>query len=204
MPVGRVISSNGFKQLRIAESEKFPHVTYFFNGGTTAIYNDEDRIEVPSPNVALYDEKPEMSAYEMTEILLSRIDSNIYDFILVNFANPDMVAHTGNLEAAIKAVQVVDKCVHTLTRAFTAKGGAVIITADHGNIEELIDLDTKEMSTEHSINPVPAILVGTQIPAQVLPYGSLRDIAPTILQLMGIPQPMEMTGKSLIRNYRKF
>ncbi len=204
LPLGRIISSYGLKQLRISESEKFPHVTYFFNGGISVQYDNEDRINIPSPDVSLYDEMPEMSAEKMTDILISRINSNLYDFILVNFANPDMVGHTGNIEASIKAVQTVDHYTKILTRAFISKGGSVIITADHGNAEELINLDTGEMDTEHSLNPVPFTLVGTKINPHVLPYGSLRDIAPTILQLLGIAQPIEMTGSSLIRNYTEF
>jgi 2,3-bisphosphoglycerate-independent phosphoglycerate mutase len=200
MPLGRIISSNDISQLRIAESEKFPHVTYFFNGGMSVRYEKEDRIEVPSPDVPLYDQKPEMSAYELTNILINRINANIYDFILVNYANPDMVAHTGNLEASIKAVKTVDKCVKDLVPAFTSKGGVVILTADHGNAEELINLDTGEMDTEHSLNPVPLILVGTKLSPRTLPYGALKDVAPTILHLMGIQQPLEMTGQSLLRN----
>jgi 2,3-bisphosphoglycerate-independent phosphoglycerate mutase len=167
-------------------------------------YDEEDRIEVPSPAVPLYDQKPEMSAGEMTDILINRINANIYDFILVNFANPDMVGHTGNLEASIKAVKTVDECVNDLVNTFLSKGGAVILTADHGNAEELINLDTGKMDTEHSLNPVPFILLGTKIPPRVLPYGALKDVAPTVLQLMGIPQPLEMTGKSLIHGQEKF
>ena len=198
MPLGRIVSSNGLKQLRIAESEKFPHVTYFFNGGMSVRYEAEDRIEIPSPSVPLYDQKPEMSADQLTNVLVNRINSEIYDFILVNYANPDMVGHTGNLEASIKAVQTVDRCLDTLVTTFLSKGGAVILTADHGNAEELINLDTGEMDTEHSLNPVPLIILGTKIPPRVLPYGSLKDVAPTVLNLLGVPQPMEMTGKSLI------
>jgi 2,3-bisphosphoglycerate-independent phosphoglycerate mutase len=204
MPLGRIISSNSMKQLRIAESEKFPHVTYFFNGGMSIRYDAEDRIEVPSPSVPLYDQKPEMSAQELTDILINRINADIYDFILVNFANPDMVAHTGNLEASIEAVKTVDRCVEDITRAFLARGGAVILTADHGNAEELINIDTGQIDTEHSLNPVPFILAGTKLPPRMLPYGSLKDVGPTVLQIMGIPQPIEMTGKSLLRGQEDF
>ena len=204
LPLGRIISSHGFKQLRIAESEKFPHVTYFFNGGASIRYESEDRIEIPSPNVPLYDATPEMSAAKLTDVLTSRINSDMYDFLLVNFANPDMVAHTGNLDASIQAIKAVDRYVEDLVRVFTSKGGVVIITADHGNAEELLNLDTGAMDTEHSLNPVPFILIGSRLPAQILPYGSLRDVAPTILQIMGITQPLEMTGKSLIRNSPTF
>jgi 2,3-bisphosphoglycerate-independent phosphoglycerate mutase len=198
LSLGRVLSSHSLTQLRIAESEKFPHVTYFFNGGVSIRYENEDRIEVPSPKVALYDQKPEMSAFEMTDILINRIEADIYNFILVNFANPDMVAHTGNIEASVKSVQAVDKCVKSLVNSFTSKGGIVIITADHGNAEELLNLDTNEVDTEHSLNPVPFIVVGSGIGAHMLPYGSLKDVAPTILDIMGLDQPIEMTGRSLL------
>jgi 2,3-bisphosphoglycerate-independent phosphoglycerate mutase len=204
MPLGRILSTYSIRQLRIAESEKFPHVTYFFNGGVSIKFENEDRIEVPSPDVAIYDQKPEMSAYEMTKIIIDRINSDLYDFILVNYANPDMVAHTGNLEATIKAVQTVDKCVKNIVTSSLARGYAVILTADHGNAEELINLDTGAMDTEHSFNPVPLILLGTKIPPVMLPYGSLKDIAPTVLQLMGVPQPAEMTGRSLVRDHQVF
>jgi 2,3-bisphosphoglycerate-independent phosphoglycerate mutase len=145
-----------------------------------------------------------MSAEELTDILINRINADIYDFILVNYANPDMVGHTGNLEASIKAVKTVDKCVNDLVKTFLSKGGAVILTADHGNAEELINIDTGEMDTEHSLNPVPFTIVGTKMAPRMLPYGALKDVAPTVLQLMGIPQPIEMTGKSLITDQINF
>lgn len=198
LPIGKVISSAGLRQLRIAETEKFPHVTYFFNGGTSIKYQGEDRIEVPSPNVSTYDLKPEMSAMEVLKILSYRISTDIYDFIVLNLANGDMVGHTGNLEASVKAVEVVDYCVAELVKKFTARGGTVLITADHGNVEEVINLKTKEIDTEHSVNPVPFIIIDKGIPARMLPYGALKDISPTILTLMGIPIPAEMTGRSLI------
>jgi len=199
LPLGKIVDSFGLRQLRIAESEKFPHVTYFFNGGTSAIYNGEDRIMIPSPNVATYDLKPEMSAPELTDILIKRVSANMYDFILVNYANPDMVGHTGNLAAGIKAVSTVDSLVYELVQNFISTGGAVIITADHGNVEEMINLDTKAIDTEHSLNPVPCIIAGTDITQRNLPYGALKDIAPTILEIMGITKPAEMNGQSLIR-----
>lgn len=199
LPLGKVLDSMGMRQLRIAETEKFPHVTYFFNGGIPSPYSKEDRIIIPSPKVATYDLKPEMSAVEMTNVLLDRIKTQMYDFILVNFANMDMVGHTGNLEAGIKAVKTVDYCINELLRTFTSYGGAVIITSDHGNIEEMVNLETGIMDTEHSLNPVPLIVAGTTITPKTLPYGSLKDIAPTILDIMGIPKPTEITGSSLIR-----
>jgi 2,3-bisphosphoglycerate-independent phosphoglycerate mutase len=199
-PIGNILASSGLRQLRISESEKFPHVTYFFNGGASIRYTNEDRIEVPSPSVTTYDEKPEMSAIQMTNTLLNKIESDVYDFILVNFANPDMVGHTGNLEATVKAISVVDQCVNELVRNFTVRGGAVVITADHGNAEELLNLDTGEMDTEHSINPVPIMIPGLKIPPRNLQYGALKDITPTILDIMGIPIPSDMTGISLLKS----
>jgi len=200
LPLGKILDSMDLRQLRISETEKFPHITYFFNGGFPSAYSKEDRIVVPSPKVPTYDLKPEMSALEVTNILQSRIKTNVYDFILVNFANADMVGHTGNLEAGIEAVKIVDYCVNELVRTFTSLGGAVIITSDHGNAEEMINIQTGEIQTEHSINPVPFILTGTNMSARVLPYGTLTDVAPTILQIMGIEKPTEMNGKSLIHS----
>ena len=199
-PLGNVIASAGLRQLRISESEKFPHVTYFFNGGTSIRYANEDRIEIPSPSVPTYDLKPEMSAIQMTNTLIGKIESDLYDFILVNFANPDMVGHTGNLEATVKAVSVVDQCVKELVNNFTLRGGAVVITADHGNAEELLNIYTGEVDTEHSINPVPIMIPGLKIPPRNLQYGALKDITPTILDIMGIPTPSDMTGISLLKN----
>jgi len=198
LTLGNIIDSEERTQLRIAETEKFPHVTYFFNGGTPVIYNKEDRIIIPSPKVTTYDQKPEMSAVEITTILLDRISKSIYDFIVVNFANADMVGHTGNFQAAVKSVKVVDFCVKELVNHFTSTGGVVFITSDHGNVEEMLNLENGQMDTEHSINPLPLIIAGTQHRSQLLPYGALRDIAPTILQEMGISKPSEMTGKSLL------
>lgn len=198
LPLGKVVAEENLRQLRIAESEKFPHVTYFFNGGTSIKFQGEDRVEIQSPKVATYDLAPEMSAMKILEVLSSRISTDIYDLIILNLANPDMVGHTGNLLASIKAVEVVDYVVYELTKKFVARGGAVIITADHGNVEELINIKTGEIDTEHSINPVPMIVVEGNKIQRTLPYGSLKDIAPTILDLMGIPQPSEMTGKSLL------
>ncbi len=198
LPVGRIISENGLKQLRIAESEKFPHVTYFFNGGTNIKYPAENRIEISSPSVATYDLAPEMSALKLTEVLENRIEQNYYNFIVANFANGDMVGHTGNLEASKLAVEVVDHCVGRLVKKFLAYNGTVIITADHGNVEELVDLETGEIDTEHSINPVPMIIINGKIKEIRLPLGILADVAPTALKLMGIRAPSEMNGKPLL------
>jgi 2,3-bisphosphoglycerate-independent phosphoglycerate mutase len=199
LPVGKVIDSVGLRQLRIAETEKFPHVTYFFNGGASVVYANEDQIAIPSPSVATYDLKPEMSAPQLLNVLSRNIAGKSYDFILVNFANADMVGHTGVLDAGIKAVQTVDYCVHQLVNQFLGQGGAVIITADHGNVEEMINLENGSVDTEHSLNPVPCIIAGTSLTNRFLPYGALKDIAPTILDIMGITKPSEMNGQSLVR-----
>lgn len=201
LTVGKIISTLGIRQLRIAESEKFPHVTYFFNGGLSIKHRGEDRINVPSPDVQTYDLKPEMSAMKILEILTSRINNDMYEFIVLNLANPDMVGHSGNLAASIKSIEVVDHIVGELTRRFTARGGAVILTSDHGNVEEVINLDTGEIDTEHSLNPVPFMIIDKDMPARMLPYGALKDISPTILDLMGIPKPTEMTGRSLLSGF---
>lgn len=201
VPLGNVVASQGLSQLRISESEKFPHVTYFFNGGKAVRFSKEDRIEIPSPSIPTYDLKPEMSALQVTDALLNRMKANIYDLMVVNFANPDMVGHTGSIEATIKAVSVVDHCVNELVTNFTARGGAVVITADHGNAEEVINLDTGEIDTEHSLNPVPLMIAGTTHQPQKLKYGALKDITPTILDIMGIPKPSEMTGFSLLTDH---
>jgi len=201
LPLGKIIDSVGLRQLRISETEKFPHVTYFFNGGQPLPYSKEDRVVVPSPRVPTYDLKPEMSAVEMTELLKKRLKGMPYDFILLNFANADMVGHTGDIQAAIKAIKTVDYCTKELVNHFTALGGAVIITADHGNAEEMLNEEDNSINTEHSINPVPFILSGTDVAPRILPYGALCDVAPTILQLMGLQKPSEMNGKSLIKTY---
>lgn len=198
LPLGNIFSSANLRQLRISESEKFPHVTYFFNGGTNLKYIGEDRILIQSPHVPTYDLQPQMSALKLTEVLTSRIRENIYDFIVVNFANPDMVAHSGNIQATIKAVSTVDYCVNKLVKEFTAKGGVTVITSDHGNAEELINLDTNEMDTEHSYNPVPIMITGLKTSNTKLKYGSLKDVAPTILSIMGMSIPAEMNGKPLL------
>ncbi len=197
--LGDVISRAGLTQLRIAETEKYAHVTFFFNGGSEIPFPGEDRALIPSPKeVATYDQKPEMSAYLVTDELLSRLDSGSYDLIVLNLANADMVGHTGILPAAIKAIETVDDCVGRLTRKVLALGGRILITADHGNAETMVD-DNGSPQTAHTCNPVPFILVDDSRKAAKLRTGGiLADLAPTVLQILGIPQPKEMTGKSLI------
>jgi len=198
MPIGRIVSNHGMRQLRIAESEKFPHVTYFINGGREEKFPGEDRIEIPSPKVATYDLKPEMSAYEVTNELLKRIKMEIYDFIVVNYANGDMVAHTGVIPATIRSIEVIDECIDKVVQAIMAQDGHVIITADHGNAEELINLHSGEIDTEHSTNPVPFIFVSKDPNPRELQFGILADIVPTILNIWNIPKPSEMTGRDLL------
>jgi len=193
---GEIISKNGLKQLRIAETEKYAHVTFFFNGGEEKQYEGEDRVLVPSPKVETYDMKPEMSAYEVTEKVIDCIKSKKYDTIILNYANPDMVGHTGNLEAAIKAVETIDDCVGKVVEAIKEVNGVVLITADHGNSEQMVDYKTGEPYTAHTTNPVPLILVGME-KAKLKP-GKLSDLAPTMLEIIGIPKPEEMTGESLL------
>ena len=193
---GEYVSKQGLKQLRIAETEKYAHVTFFFNGGKEAQYEGEDRILVPSPKVETYDMKPEMSAYEVTEKLLNAINSKEYDTIILNYANPDMVGHTGNFEAAVKAVETIDECVGKVVEAVEAQNGVLIITADHGNIEQMIDYKTGEPHTAHTTNPVPLALVGME--NVKLRDGILADLAPTMLDIMNIEKPKEMTGESII------
>lgn len=193
---GEYISNMGLTQLRIAETEKYPHVTFFFNGGEERVFPGEDRILVPSPQVATYDLKPEMSAYEVADELVNAINSRKYDAIICNFANADMVGHTGNLEAAVKAIEAVDKCVGRAVTAMQSIGGEVIVTADHGNAELMQDEANQQPHTQHTTNLVPFLYVGR--PAQLAETGALSDIAPTMLRLMGVPQPPEMTGHALI------
>ena len=190
-----IVSKNGMAQLRIAETEKYAHVTFFFNGGVETVYPGEDRVLVPSPKVATYDLKPEMSAYEVTDALVERILSGTYDVIILNFANCDMVGHTGIFEAAKAAVEAVDACVGRVTDAIAKMGGVALITADHGNAERMLDEDGSPF-TAHTTNPVPFCVVGH--PCSLREGGRLADIAPTMLRLLGIPQPSEMTGKSIV------
>jgi 2,3-bisphosphoglycerate-independent phosphoglycerate mutase len=194
--LGEYLAQKGVKQLRIAETEKYAHVTYFFDGGIEKDLDGCDRILVPSPKVETYDMKPEMSAYEVTEKVVNAINSKKYDCIILNYANPDMVGHTGNLEAAIKALETIDECVGKVVDAVQKNNGTLLITADHGNIEQMIDYKTGEPHTAHTTNPVPLILVGKD--DVKLKSGKLADLAPTMLDIMGLEKPEEMTGESLI------
>lgn len=194
--LGEWVASHGLTQFRLAETEKYPHVTFFLNGGREQPYPGEDRAMPPSPKVATYDLQPEMSADQVSDHFVAAIEKG-YDLIVVNYANPDMVGHTGSLPAAIKACEAVDRGLTLALAALTARGGAMIVTADHGNCEVMVDPVTGEPHTAHTVNPVPVILVGGPTGA-TLHNGRLADLAPTLLHLMGLPQPPEMTGKSLI------
>ena len=196
--LGEYISNNGYTQLRIAETEKYAHVTFFFNGGEEKQYPGEDRILVPSPKVETYDLKPEMSAYEVTEKVLEAIKADKYDVIILNYANTDMVGHTGSLTAAIKAVEAVDECVGKVVSLVEEKQGNLIITADHGNAEQMIDYKTGEPHTAHTTNPVPLILVVSDKKLKLKSGGKLADLAPTMLDLMNLKKPKEMSGTSLL------
>ena len=195
---GEVISEAGLTQLRIAETEKYAHVTFFFNGGEEKQYSGEDRILVPSPKVETYDMKPEMSAYEVTDKVCEALENDKYDVVILNFANTDMVGHTGSLQAAIKAVEAVDECVGKIVKIIEEKQGNLLITADHGNAEQMIDYKTGEPHTAHTTNPVPIILVTANKEYKLKENGKLADLATTMLDLMGIKQPEEMTGESLL------
>ncbi len=201
--LGEVVANSGLKQLRIAETEKYAHVTFFFNGGREQEFTGEERILIPSPKVATYDEKPEMSAYEITEKLVEAINADKFDFIVVNYANTDMVGHTGDTKAAIKAVEVVDECLGKVISATLGKGGAIFITADHGNAEQMFDEQTGQPHTAHTLNIVPAIIISEELRGKDIriPEGKLGDVAPTILQLLKLKQPAEMTGRSLLVDY---
>ena len=195
---GEFLAKNGKKQARIAETEKYAHVTFFFNGGVEEPNEGEDRILVKSPKVATYDLKPEMSAYEVCDKLVDAIKSETYDVIIINFANPDMVGHTGVENAAVKAIEAVDECVGRTVEAIKEVDGQMFICADHGNAEQLIDGETGEPFTAHTTNPVPFILVNADPAYTLREGGCLADIAPTLIELMGMEQPKEMTGKSLL------
>jgi 2,3-bisphosphoglycerate-independent phosphoglycerate mutase len=210
--LAQVFSEKGMTQLHIAETEKYAHVTFFLNGTREEPFPGEDRQIVPSPKVASYDLAPEMSAREVTDRVVKAIQSNAYDFIAMNFANPDMVAHTGNMAATQKAVEVIDECVGKIVDAALSREGYVFITADHGNAEELKNLRTGDIDKEHATNPVPFIIIGKQFEGQpsiagevpdgdlslMTPVGMLADVAPTILTVLGIPQPELMTGQPLV------
>jgi 2,3-bisphosphoglycerate-independent phosphoglycerate mutase len=195
--LGEIVADAGRTQLRMAETEKYPHVTYFLNGGREDPYPGEDRIMVPSPKVATYDLQPEMSAPELTDEAVRAIGSGKYDLIVLNYANPDMVGHTGSLPAAIKAVETVDHGLGRIAEAIRQAGGALLVTADHGNCEMMRDPETGGPHTAHTINPVPLFLVGGGTVS--LADGRLADLAPTLLELMGLPKPREMRGTSLLR-----
>jgi len=210
--LGEILASKNLKQMRIAETEKYAHVTYFFNGGREEKSKGEDHALVPSPHVDRYDLKPEMSAIEVTDKVVKAIEEELYDFILINFANADMVGHTGNIPAAVKAIETVDKCLGKTVKSVLAKDGGIIVTADHGNAEVMFNMQTGMIDKEHTASPVPFIVAGKQFEGRRLgsqdvpggdlsliqPQGILSDIAPTILKIMGLPKPKEMTGRSLI------
>jgi 2,3-bisphosphoglycerate-independent phosphoglycerate mutase len=197
--LGELVAERGMHQLRVAETEKYAHVTFFFNCGREKPFPGEDRILVPSPrDVATYDHKPEMSAFAVTRELVGRLREGDYDFVLVNFANPDMLGHTGMLPAATKAVETIDTCLAGVMDALLAVGGQALVTADHGNCELMIDPSTGDPHTAHTTNPVPLWWVSTQNSGRHLRDGGLSDVAPTLLELLELPAPIEMTGKSLI------
>lgn len=197
-PLAEVLSKAGLHQFHAAETEKYAHVTYFFNGGKEKQFAGEERHLEPSPKVPTYDQQPEMSARPLTEAILKRLQEHDDDFILVNFANPDMVGHTGVLAAAIKAVETVDECAGRLVAAINAKGGVALVTADHGNCERMINLETGEPHTYHTTQPVALFVIGDGY-HNLRPRGILADVAPTVLDLLGVEQPAEMTGRSLLQ-----
>jgi 2,3-bisphosphoglycerate-independent phosphoglycerate mutase len=198
--LGEVVATAGLRQLRIAETEKYAHVTFFFNGGEEKLFAGEERILVPSPKVATYDLQPEMSAPEVTDKLVAAIESGRFDLIVCNFANTDMVGHSGDLAAATKAVEAVDACLGRLERAIRAAGGCMLVTADHGNAETMRDPETGAPHTAHTLNRVPVLLVNPPAGVAALADGELADIAPTLLELLGLEQPAQMTGRSLLRH----
>ena len=197
--LGQIVSEAGLTQLRIAETEKYAHVTFFFNGGEEKIFPGEERILVPSPKVATYDLQPEMSAAEVTDKLIAAIKADSFDLVIVNFANGDMVGHTGILEAAMAAAETIDTCLGRLETALLAAGGTMLITADHGNLERMRDSETQQPHTAHTLSLVPLILVNPPAYAEGIENGALADVAPTVLRLLSLAQPADMTGRSLIR-----
>lgn len=196
---GEYLSGLGLHQLRIAETEKYAHVTFFFNGGREEPFEFEDRILINSPQVATYDQKPEMSAPELTDKLVGAIESGKYDAIICNYANPDMVGHTGNYDATVKAIEFVDTCLGRVIAAINKVGGEMLITADHGNAEMMVNHETHQPHTAHTTNLVPFVYIGRDL--QLASTGTLSDVAPTMLELMGLPQPTEMSGHSLIDHH---
>lgn len=203
-PIARVISERELRQVHIAETEKYAHVTYFFNGGREQAFTGEDRVMVPSVKVPTYDMAPAMSAVTITKTFIRTLSQARYHFAVINFANPDMLGHTGNIEKTVESIMLVDECVKTIVQTVSSLNGAVIITSDHGNAEIMIDLQTKQVDTEHNTSPVPAVFVVPEFQGVVreLPSGKLADIAPTALQIMGIPVPSDMTGQSLLNHLR--
>jgi 2,3-bisphosphoglycerate-independent phosphoglycerate mutase len=195
--MGEYLSKRGLKQLRLAETTKYAHVTFFFNGGVEEPYPGEDRILIPTPEVATFDLKPEMSAYGITDALVTAIKSKKYDLIIINYANADMVGHTGIFDAAVKGVEAVDVCMGRALEALYETDARMFVCADHGNSEKMLDLETGEPHTAHTTNPVPFALVNCGA-AKLAAGGRLCDISPTLLDLMGIPQPKEMSGRSLL------
>jgi 2,3-bisphosphoglycerate-independent phosphoglycerate mutase len=195
---GEIVAKAGLTQLRVAETEKYAHVTFFFNGGRETVFPGERRILVPSPKVATYDQKPEMSAPEVTDAVVAAIEKGDADVIVINYANADMVGHTGRIDAAIRAVEAVDACLGRLARAVEARGGTLVVTADHGNAEMMRDPETGQPHTAHTLDPVPFVVVNPPAPIARLEDGRLADVAPTLLELLGLPQPAAMTGRSLI------
>lgn len=198
MGLGETVSRAGLRQLRIAETEKYAHVTFFFNGGEERVFDGEERILVPSPKVQTYDLKPEMSAPEVTDKLVEAIGSGRFDLVVVNYANSDMVGHTGDLQAAIRAIEALDACLGRLMAAVEKAGGTMLVTADHGNAEQMFDETTGQKHTQHTLNRVPALLFNAPAGVRSLHDGKLADVAPTMLALMGVAQPSEMTGRSLL------
>lgn len=196
--LGEIVSRKGRRQLRIAETEKYAHVTYFFNGGNEEVFPGEERILIPSPRVATYDQQPEMSAREVTDRLLEAMEEHDYRLIVLNYANPDMVGHTGNIEAAVRAIETVDECLGRVEEAILRRGGAMLIVADHGNAEQMIDRKRNQAHTAHTSNPVPCILIADGTKGWRLRPGFLADVAPTVLYMMELPLPPEMNGHSLI------
>jgi len=197
-PMGQVVSEAGLRQLRIAETEKYPHVTYFFNGGEETVFPGEERVMIPSPKVATYDLQPEMSAYGVAEEAVRWIKQDKLDFMVLNFANPDMVGHTGDFDAAVKAIQAVDECLGRVLDALLEKGGAAMVLADHGNSDQMVDYETGAPHTNHTLNPVPCILVDDARIGVKLKEGVLANAAPTLLEVIGLAKPPQMTEDSLI------